>query len=239
MPSSMPTPSSDLSKEQIDLLLNIAREAIATGLAGDHQWRPDLKPLPERLHRPGACFVTLFTKGELHGCIGSVEPRHPLAHDVAKNAISAAFNDPRFPALKTSELPYTAIEISILSPLREVTFDSMDHLIEQLVPGEDGVLVERGWNRGLLLPQVWEKITEPARISHARRPQSTIQYQHLRRSRCKSVYISRVSLPPARTKRLGSRSNPPIRFLSHHFPHTPATTLTLTGDPHDQSSQLA
>lgn len=160
-PSSFQTPNIDLPEEQIDLLLHIAREAITKGLGGDRQWRPDLEPLPERLHHPGACFVTLFTGGELHGCIGSVEPHQPLARDVAKNAISAAFNDPRFPALRTNESAYTAIEISILSPLQEVPFDSIDHLIEQLQPGEDGILVERDWNRGLLLPQVWDKITDP------------------------------------------------------------------------------
>jgi uncharacterized protein len=154
-------PDIDLSEKQIDLLLHIAREAITKGLEGEKQWRPGPEPLPERLLRPGACFVTLFTKGELHGCIGSVEPHQPLAHDVAKNAISAAFKDPRFSVLKTSELAYTAIEVSILSPVREISFHSFDHLIEQIQPGEDGVLVERGRNRGLLLPQVWDKITDP------------------------------------------------------------------------------
>ncbi len=162
MPSSSnQTPNIDLPEEQIDLLLHIAREAITKGLEGDHQWRPDLEPLPERLRRPGACFVTLFTGGELHGCIGSVEPRQPLVHDVAKNAISAAFNDSRFPALRTNELAYTAIEVSILSPLQEIPFDGIAHLIEQIQPGEDGVLVERDRSRGLLLPQVWDKITDP------------------------------------------------------------------------------
>ncbi len=153
--------NTDLSEEQIDLLLNIAREAIANGLEGDRQWRPDLKSFPERLHHPGACFVTLFTGGELHGCIGSVEPHQPLAHDVAKNAISAAFNDPRFPSLRMDELEYTAIEISILSPMQDISFDDLENLIEQIQPREDGVLVERGRSRGLLLPQVWDKITDP------------------------------------------------------------------------------
>lgn len=159
-PTPSHTPNTGLTEEQVLSLLNIAREAIANGLAGDRHWRPDLESLPERLHHHGACFVTLFTKGELHGCIGSVEPHQPLANDVAKNAISAAFSDPRFPALRTHELAYTAIEISILSPLQEIQFDSLDHLIEQIQSGDDGVLVERGRSRGLLLPQVWDKIPD-------------------------------------------------------------------------------
>jgi len=154
-------PGIDLTPDQIDLLLQIARKALTKSLAGAPQWRPDLKTLPERLRAPGASFVTLFTDGDLHGCIGSVEPTLPLALDVAKNAISAAHNDPRFPALTAGELNRTGIEISILSPMHKVYYRDLNHLIAQIKPGEDGVLVERGWNRGLLLPQVWEKITDP------------------------------------------------------------------------------
>lgn len=155
------SPGIDLTADQIDLLLQIARTALIKSIEGDFLWRPDLKTLPERLHAPGACFVTLFTDGALHGCIGSVEPVLPLAHDVAKNAISAAHNDPRFPPLTAAEVERTAIEISILSPLQEVSFHGLTDLIAQIRPGEDGVLVERGWNRGLLLPQVWEKLPDP------------------------------------------------------------------------------
>ena len=160
-PSPNHIPDTDFTTDQIDLLLQIAREALTKSLESDLQWRPDLKTLPKRLQAPGACFVTLYTDGALHGCIGSVEADLPLAHDVAKNAISAAHNDPRFPALKATELDRTSIEISILSPLKEIFFRDIDHLIAQIRPGEDGIMMERGWNRGLLLPQVWEKITDP------------------------------------------------------------------------------
>ncbi|HEY53718.1 MAG TPA: AmmeMemoRadiSam system protein A [Caldilineae bacterium] len=151
----------DLTAEQIELLLQIARTALTKSIAGDQQWRPDLKSLPDRLRAHGACFVTLYTDGALHGCIGSVDPVLPLAHDVAKNAISAGQNDPRFPPLTAPELDRTAIEISILSPMQRVLFHDIEDLIAQIRPGEDGVLVERGWNRGLLLPQVWDKIADP------------------------------------------------------------------------------
>ncbi len=154
-------PDIDLTADHIDLLLQIARDTLEQSLENDLQWRPDLDALPKRLRAPGACFVTLYTDGALQGCIGSVESEIPLAHDVAKNAISAAHNDPRFPSLKATELDRTSIEISILSPLKEIFFRDIDHLIAQIRPGEDGIMMERGWNRGLLLPQVWEKITDP------------------------------------------------------------------------------
>ena len=177
-PNSPHSQNIDLSEEQIDLLLNIAREAIAKGLEGDRQWRPDRASLPEHLYHPGACFVTLFTGGELHGCIGSVEPQQPLAHDVIKNAIRAAFNDPRFPALRMDELDYTAIEISILSPMQGISFDGLENLIEQIQPGEDGVLVERG-RSGAVVPAGLGQNHGSVRIPHARRPESTSHHQYL------------------------------------------------------------
>ena len=154
-------PDIDLTAEQITLLLAIARTAVKQGVGGNEQWRPDLHALPDRLHQPGASFVTLYTRGDLHGCIGSVTAILPLAHDVAKNAISAALHDPRFPPLRQDELDDTEIEISILSPMQEIRYNDFDDLIRQIKPGEDGILVERGWQRGLLLHQVWEKLPNP------------------------------------------------------------------------------
>ncbi|RME85567.1 MAG: AmmeMemoRadiSam system protein A [Caldilineae bacterium] len=153
--------SAELSAEEATRLLDIAREALYAATRGDEMWRPALEELPERLCQPGATFVTLYTRGELHGCIGSIEPRLPLAHDVAKNAISAARRDPRFPLLRADEIDDTEIEISLLSPLQEVPYRDVEDLLTKIRPGEEGVLVERGWQRGLLLPQVWEKISDP------------------------------------------------------------------------------
>jgi len=151
-----------LTPKDIDLLFDIARTALhKTIIEGEHHWQPDLAQLPRVLHQPAATFVTLYTRGKLHGCIGSVEPRLPMAWDVAKNAIAAARHDPRFPVLRHDELDDTEIEISILTPLQELPYSSLEDLLNKIRPGIDGVMVERGWQRGLLLPQVWEQIPDP------------------------------------------------------------------------------
>jgi AmmeMemoRadiSam system protein A len=151
-----------LTPNDVDLLFDIARTALhKTIVEGEHRWQPDLKQLPEPLRQLAATFVTLYTDGKLHGCIGSVEPRLPMAWDVAKNAIAAARHDPRFPVLQPEELNRTAVEISILTPLKETPYDTVDDLLKKIHHGVDGVMVERGWQRGLLLPQVWEQIPDP------------------------------------------------------------------------------
>ncbi len=155
----------DLTHADIKQLFDIARTALRkTTLEGNHQWLPDLEQLPEHLRQPAATFVTLHTDGQLHGCIGSVTPRLPLAWDVAKNAIAAARHDPRFPPLRPEELDRTEVEISILTPLQEVPYTTLADLLSKIRPGVDGVMVERGWQRGLLLPQVWEDIPDPKRF---------------------------------------------------------------------------
>ncbi|NOX61818.1 MAG: AmmeMemoRadiSam system protein A [Chloroflexi bacterium] len=157
----MTATSDELTEEEAKALLQVAREALEAALKGNGAWHPDLKALPPRLLEPGASFVTLTTRGALHGCIGSVAPSLPLALDVAKNAVSAALNDPRFPPLTFKELADTRIEVSVLSPMRPVNYRDLDDLATKVRPGLDGVLVERGWQRGLLLPQVWEKLPDP------------------------------------------------------------------------------
>ncbi len=151
----------ELNAEEAKALLQVARQALEAALKGNGAWYPDLKTLPPRLSEPGASFVTLTTRGALHGCIGSVTPSLPLALDVAKNAVSAALNDPRFPPLTPKELAETRIEVSVLSPMQLLPYRDLDDLAAKVRPGVDGVLVERGWQRGLLLPQVWEKLSDP------------------------------------------------------------------------------
>ena len=154
-----------LSPADIETLFDIAREALLRSTRyGEMQWLPELDAFPQRLRQPAATFVTLHTDGKLHGCIGSVEPRLPLVWDVAKNAIAAAHHDPRFPPLRPEELDRTEVEISILSPLQPLPYIDFEDLVAKVRPGVDGVMVERGWQRGLLLPQVWEDIPDPRKF---------------------------------------------------------------------------
>jgi AmmeMemoRadiSam system protein A len=150
-----------LSSIDRQYLLRLAREAIAHHLHGAGSPSLDAATLSEPLTHDGASFVTLTKRGDLRGCIGSLEPRRPLAEDVRENAISAAFHDPRFPPVSSQELDELQVEISVLSTPQRVSYDGPDDLIAQLRPGVDGVVIESGWNRATFLPQVWEKIPDP------------------------------------------------------------------------------
>jgi len=137
-----------LSQDQRRLLLRIARESIESVLDGR---RPELTldGIDETLRRPAGAFVTLSTKdGELRGCIGSIRAVAPLFQAVSDSAINAAFRDPRFFPLRKEEWPLIEIEISVMGPIEAVR-DA-----EEIVVGRDGLIVSRGHNAGLLLPQV-------------------------------------------------------------------------------------
>ncbi len=144
-------------------LLSIARSSIATRLGmPDHPSEPTRDPhIPEWLHSPGACFVTLETRGQLHGCIGSLHPSRELRADVAHNAQAAAFGDPRFPELTADELPETAIEVSVLSPMTRLVFTDEADALAQLRIGVDGVVFACQGKRSTFLPQVWQKLPDP------------------------------------------------------------------------------
>jgi len=135
-------------------LLSIARAAISTALgrtakvAEDAAW----------LQALAACFVTLTQQGQLRGCIGTLEARRTLLDDVKANAVTAALCDPRFSPLTATELDNTAIEVSLLSPMQAMRFDSEAHALDQLHPGVDGVLFEYERYRSTFLPQVWEQL---------------------------------------------------------------------------------
>ena len=113
-----------------------------------------------------AAFVTLNLNGELRGCIGSLEAQRRLGEDIVSNAHAAAFRDPRFSPLTAEEFRALEIEVSILSRAKRLAFEDEADLVRQLVPGRDGLILERGEGRGArrstFLPQVWESLPEPA-----------------------------------------------------------------------------
>jgi len=147
------------SGEEKQQLLELARAAIATQLAGEPA--PALPENP-RLHQTGACFVTLESSGSLRGCIGSLNARRPLAEDVLHNARAAAFDDPRFPPLHGAELAGVEISISVLTPPEPFPVKNEADLLQSLRPGVDGLLLEDGAYRATFLPSVWEQLPTPA-----------------------------------------------------------------------------
>ena len=98
----------------------------------------------------------------LRGCIGALEAYQPLALDVQEHAVAAALEDYRFAPVIPSELKHISIEVSRLTtPIKLDYADPMD-LMHKLHPGVDGVILKDGPHRATFLPQVWEKIPDPA-----------------------------------------------------------------------------
>lgn len=135
-------------------LLPIARAAISSALGRPHPAMEDALWLQEF----GATFVTLTQAGQLRGCIGTLEARRPLLADVKANAVAAALQDPRFAPLRAGELVHTEIEVSLLSAMQPLQFESEAHALDQLQPGIDGVVFEFERYRSTFLPQVWEQL---------------------------------------------------------------------------------
>ena len=96
----------------------------------------------------GAAFVTLTEDGGLRGCMGNLDPERSLRESVVASAISAALDDPRFAPVAAAELPAIHVDISVLGPPAPIADP------EAFEPGLDGVIVERGGRRALLLPEV-------------------------------------------------------------------------------------
>jgi AmmeMemoRadiSam system protein A len=131
------------------VLLGLARRAVEAAARGEAGPDVAAEGAGGALAAPGAAFVTLHLQGQLRGCIGTVAPRgEPLAQNVVAMARAAAIEDPRFPPLRPDELADVDLEISVLGPLVPVERP------DEIVVGRDGLLVEEGFRRGLLLPQV-------------------------------------------------------------------------------------
>ena len=144
-----------------ELLLKAARDSIERGLGAVHP-----VPLPSgsssgALSEHRATFTTLKIDGALRGCRGAIEASRPLIADVWHNAWASAYDDPRFPPVTAPELAQLEISISVLSPLEPIAALSETHLLAQLEPGVDGLVLTRGERRVTFLPSVWQTLPEP------------------------------------------------------------------------------
>jgi AmmeMemoRadiSam system protein A len=148
-----------LTAEQGRTLVELARQALEDRIGRRASARP-APPVDPELQREGASFITLTAQGKLRGCIGTPQAYAPLTEDVQENAIRAALMDPRFPAVTADELEDLEIEVSVLTPPRALDCPPEERA-ERIRPGTDGLLLTSGYHRGLLLPQVWEKIPDP------------------------------------------------------------------------------
>ncbi len=147
-----------LSSADREVALDIAARAATAPLREGRRWLPEVSILPADLARPGASFVTLRARGDLLGCIGSLEPRLPLALDIAHNAAAAAFDDPRLPPLSLRDISVADIHVSVLGSLQPLAARGLADLERTLRPGTDGLLVESPGHRATFLPSVWEQL---------------------------------------------------------------------------------
>ncbi|MFP4083206.1 MAG: AmmeMemoRadiSam system protein A [Candidatus Aminicenantes bacterium] len=138
-----------LDEAQQKFLLTLARKAIRQYLESGKTLRVKIED--ERLKAKRGAFVTLKVNHQLRGCIGYPLPHKPLYETIIEVAISAATQDFRFQPLTLEELSDTKIEISVLSlpkPVQDV---------KEIEIGKHGIMVSKGLNKGLLLPQVPEE----------------------------------------------------------------------------------
>jgi len=141
-----------LSKEDGELLIKVAREAIKTYLENKKVMEPPR--VPPHLREKRGVFVTLNKNGDLRGCIGFPEPIKPLIDGVVGAAIAAATSDPRFPPVTLNELKEIQIEISVLTKPEPIKVKDPKEYPKMIKIGQDGLILERGFYKGLLLPQV-------------------------------------------------------------------------------------
>jgi uncharacterized protein (TIGR00296 family) len=152
----------ELSMEEGEFLVHLARNAVKTYLeTGKAVKTPE--NTPRKLFEHCGVFVTISIlknhEKKLRGCIGYPYPTSPLVEAVIDSAVSAATRDPRFYPLSLGELGSVVFEVSVLTPPEAVEVENPKEYLAKVKVGEDGLIVEKGAYKGLLLPQVpveWE-----------------------------------------------------------------------------------
>ena len=159
--------SQSLKKHQGQTLVRLARQTIAERL-GEKSTTIDPETLADSAfqdHR--GTFVTLTINKQLRGCIGNLDSTESILAGIKRNAINAAFHDPRFPSLKADELNRVDIEVSILTEPHPLEYGNSKDLLAKLRVNVDGVILRKGPASATFLPQVWEQLPRPEQfLSH-------------------------------------------------------------------------
>jgi AmmeMemoRadiSam system protein B/AmmeMemoRadiSam system protein A len=153
------------TEAQGQVLAKLARKMIMNklGVAAPGSVSEDLfsSLKDERFTLQCGTFVSLKINGQLRGCIGNLTSTETVLEGVKRNAIQAAFHDPRFAPLSKEELGRTEIEVSILSEPQPLVFRDWQDLIKKLRVRVDGVIIRKGPAGATFLPQVWEQLPKP------------------------------------------------------------------------------
>jgi hypothetical protein len=146
-----------LSIEEGKFLVRLARKAVEEYIKTKKQTRVP-EDIPQKLLQPCGVFVTInnikYGEKKLRGCIGYPYPSTPLTQAVMESAINSATQDPRFYPISLSELESIVFEVSVLTPPQIIKMEKPSEYPSKIKVGEDGLIVEKGMFKGLLLPQV-------------------------------------------------------------------------------------
>ncbi len=144
-----------LSDEEGIIAVRYAREVADSTVTTGSYRSPRLK-LTETFEVNAGAFVTLLTypEGRLRGCIGFSDPVFQLKLALLNAAVEAAIGDPRFEPVRAPELPKLTVEVSVLTAPQPLAVGTPWELPDRIKVGRDGLIVEHGRFRGLLLPQV-------------------------------------------------------------------------------------
>jgi uncharacterized protein (TIGR00296 family) len=151
--------SFQLTQGEGEYLVKLARNAVEQYLKTGKTIKIPAD-LPAKLKEKCGVFVTINSvkegrkKHELRGCIGFPYPTHMLAQAVIEAAVSSATQDPRFYPMKADELDHVVYEVSVLTPPELVEVENPKEYPSKIKVGRDGLIVERSYCKGLLLPQV-------------------------------------------------------------------------------------
>jgi AmmeMemoRadiSam system protein A len=149
--------------KQLHPIVKLAKEAVEDYVRHGKVLRPT--ELTAEMKGRAGVFVSIKKRGELRGCIGTFAPtRSNIAEEVVVNAISSATQDPRFMPVEASELDDLKYSVDVLTEPEPVKS------VAQLDPKKYGVIVECGFGRGLLLPDLEgvDSVEEQIRICRAK-----------------------------------------------------------------------
>jgi len=141
-------------------MLQWARESIARAVGAETVAAGSCDELAPKFLEVRACFITLREQRALRGCVGHIFPEKRLWDAIRSNACAAASRDRRFLPLTAGELTNVEIEISILGPLRPLSYQTPEELLAQLQPPQDGVVLKAGSRVATYLPQVWADLPD-------------------------------------------------------------------------------
>ncbi len=154
----------EFSKDQGNILLKLTRCTIGEklGVAGHiREKNAVMKEIEGQMFNEKlGTFVTLHLNGALRGCIGTLESAETVKNGIIRNAVNAAFHDPRFPELTADEFNSVQLEVSILSAPMPLEYKDSQDLLSKLQPDIHGVIIKKGGSSATFLPQVWHQLPD-------------------------------------------------------------------------------